>query len=216
MPQFKMISPPEAGQREERHSSGLPTAATILLADPDPVLRQSMADVLARTGYPLLAAVESLEEATRLVRKLRPSLLILGCTEASPLALETVRAIHSAVQPAIVLLAPVPNLEWVRQVRSAGADALLARPPREADLAAAVELSLGSREQEGRLREELSLLRERLEANSLLQRAKEVLMRRDGLSELEAYQKLRGQAERTGRPVNQIAEAVVLAAAITA
>ena len=188
-------------------------ASTILVADPDPVLRQSIATAIQRGGHAVLAQAETDEEAVGLARKLTPGLLVLGQTGVGTDLLNTVQAFRSAAI-AIVLLAPIPNAAWIRTVRAAGVDALLGRPPREGDLLAAVEMSLAHRQAARHAQEEVAALKERLESVAMIQQAKEVLMRNDRISDAEAYQRLRRQAERTGRPLKSVAEAVLLAARV--
>ncbi len=190
------------------------TGPGVIVADPDPVLRRSIGQALGRFEFTVLAEAESPHEAWSLVRKLHPSVVVLGQTTTSRTVLEVARNVRSQSGAGVVLLAPLPNLEWVRQVRSAGVDALLGRPPREADLVAAIELTCARREEARRMRHELESLRERVETASLVQKAKELLMRREGVTDSEAYQRLRRQAERSGRSMKQIAEAVVLASRV--
>jgi response regulator NasT len=190
------------------------TPATVLVVDTDPVLREAIQRILRRERYHVLADAEDPKSAWPLVRKLRPSLVLLGLTAADKRLLEAVRTIRSGSGAGVVLLAPVPNLEWIRAARAAGADVLLARPPREADLVAALEMSRARREEVARLQDENHSLRERLETATLVQQAKEVLMRRERITDSEAYQRLRRQAERNGAPVRSVAEAVVLAARV--
>jgi response regulator NasT len=190
------------------------TPATVLVVDSDPVLLDAIQRVLRRERYRVLADADDAAAAWPLVRKLRPCLVVLGLASAEKRLLEPVRTIRSGSATGIVLLAPVPNAEWIRAARSAGADVLLARPPREADLVAALEMCRAHREEAARLREENRSLRERLETAGLVHQAKEVLMRRDRITDDEAYQKLRRQAERTGTPIRSVAEAVVLAARV--
>lgn len=190
-------------------------ANTLLVADPDPVLRESISTVMGRAGYKILAQAESLDDTRRLLRKLQPGLVILGQPRVESDLLDRVRALRSATRSSLLLLSPIPNLEWIRAVRSSGVDHLLGRPPREADLVAAVELAIARRQDVVDLQREVTALRERLDTAHLIQKAKEQLMRRDRITDSEAYDRLRRQAELSGRPLRNIAEAVVLAASIT-
>jgi response regulator NasT len=192
----------------------LDSLETVIVADPDPVLRQSICEVMARAGYRVLAHADTVEEAGVLIRKLSPSAAVMGQGDTGKEALQTVQALRSAGKTAIVLLAPIPTVEWIRTARGAGVDILLGRPPREGDLVAAVEMACARRREARQLQAETDALRDRLEAGALVQKAKEVLMRRDQISDTEAYQRLRRQAERSDKPLRSIAEAVLLAARV--
>lgn len=191
-----------------------PAVDTVLVADPDEVLRRSICDVMRRAGFRVLAQAENSLEARGLTRKLEPCVLVLGQPDTGLEAFELTRYLRSMQLAGVVLLSPVPNVEWIRAAQVAGVDVLLGRPPREADLVAAVQMSFGRRLEAAHLQTELDMLKDRLETGTLVQRAKELLMRRDSINETEAYQRLRRQAERSGRPLKSIAEAVVLAASV--
>lgn len=196
-------------------TSQVPVPNSLLVADPDPVLRASICTVMERAGYQILSHVESADEVRRLLRKLQPTAVILGHPQADRELADKVRAFRSGSRAALLLLTPIPNLDWIRSVRASGADLLLGRPPREADLVAGLEMAIARRQDLLDLEQELTTARERLETASLIQRAKEQLMRAEKITDGEAFERLRRQAERTGRPLRSIAEAVVLAASIT-
>jgi AmiR/NasT family two-component response regulator len=58
--------------------------------------------------------------------------------------------------------------------------------------------------------ENLEELRETLEARKLIERAKSVLMEREGLTEPEAFRRLQAQSMKSATPMRALAEAIVL------
>jgi AmiR/NasT family two-component response regulator len=188
-----------------------PSAPTALIGDPDAALRESIAALLTRAGHCVLGYAEAQEELLALQRRLTPQLIIFGTTGTDQSALDGVRELRRRDQPALVLLAPVSTMSWVRAARAAGVDALLGRPPRECDLLAAVETSLDRRAEVLRLQKRNAELQERLETFSVVARAREVLVRRNGIADDEAERRLARQAQRTGRTLRAVAEAIILA-----
>lgn len=188
--------------------------SVLLVADPDPVLRRSMAAAVTRMALPVLAEAESVAEARELCRRLRPSLVLAGLDRPGPEGLQILQATGRQSGASLIVVSPIPDLEWIRAVRQVGALALLARPPREGELLAAVELGLARREEARQARRQIDALRDRVETASLVQRAKAVLMETHAITDGEAYQRLRREAERMGRPLRSIAEAVLLAARV--
>lgn len=65
--------------------------------------------------------------------------------------------------------------------------------------------------EESRLREETLKLQSELETRKLLERAKGIVQRDHGISEEEAYLRLRAESRRSRRRLREIAEAVILA-----
>ena len=59
------------------------------------------------------------------------------------------------------------------------------------------------------MRTEVASLQEALEARKVIERAKGILMARDGLSEQEAFARIRKASQVAGRPMRVIAEALI-------
>jgi uroporphyrinogen-III synthase len=66
-------------------------------------------------------------------------------------------------------------------------------------------------EENSRLAQEAGDMKRELETRKVVERAKGILMRNHGLTEEEAYLRLRGEARRMRRPMKDLAEAVILA-----
>jgi response regulator NasT len=64
------------------------------------------------------------------------------------------------------------------------------------------------------LRKQNEDLRRALEARKTIERAKGILMKKEGLSESEAFQMLQRKSMETRKPMSEIAEAIVLAGEI--
>ncbi len=62
-----------------------------------------------------------------------------------------------------------------------------------------------------RLRESILKLESELETRKLVERAKGIMQRNDGMTEEEAYLKLRAESRRTRKPMRELAEAIILA-----
>lgn len=65
-------------------------------------------------------------------------------------------------------------------------------------------------EENARLQEEASEAKRQLELRKLVERAKGILQQRHGLSEEEAYLRLRNESRRMRRPMKELAEAIIL------
>jgi uroporphyrinogen-III synthase len=66
-------------------------------------------------------------------------------------------------------------------------------------------------ETNARLMEETLEMRRQLETRKLVERAKGILQQRHGLTEEEAYLRLRNESRRLRRPMKELAEAIILA-----
>ena len=95
----------------------------------------------------------------------------------------------------------------VERATAAGVMAYLLKPLRPAELAPALDLAV-ARWQEARA------LRQRLDERKVIERAKGTLMTRHGLSEDEAFKRLRRTAMDTRRPMVEIARAVLVSESV--
>jgi AmiR/NasT family two-component response regulator len=111
----------------------------------------------------------------------------------------------------IVMLTAFSEAALVGRAVDAGVFGYLVKPFRESDLLPAIEAAQARHAELQALRDEAGSLRDALEARKLIERAKGLLMEKDGLSEREAFARLRGASQQTGRPLRDVAEAVLAA-----
>ncbi len=83
--------------------------------------------------------------------------------------------------------------------------------PEEVSLLTFIGEQMGNAVARARLSDENSRLQSELETRKVVERAKGILQRNQGLSEEEAYLRLRGESRRMRRPMKDLAEAIILA-----
>jgi response regulator NasT len=111
----------------------------------------------------------------------------------------------------IVMLTAFSEAALVGRAVDAGVFGYLVKPFRESDLLPAIEAARARHAELQALRDEAGSLRDALEARKLIERAKGLLMEKDGLSEGEAFARLRSASQQTGRPLREVAQAVCAA-----
>jgi response regulator NasT len=85
----------------------------------------------------------------------------------------------------------------------------LVKPFRESDLLPAIRAARARHAELAALREEAESLAEALETRKVVERAKGLLMAREGLTEDAAFGRLRRASQSSNRPMRVVAEAVV-------
>ena len=85
----------------------------------------------------------------------------------------------------------------------------LVKPFREADLLPAIRAASARHDELDALREEAESLAEALATRKIVERAKGLLMDREGLTEQEAFARLRRASQISGRPMRVVAEALI-------
>ena len=109
----------------------------------------------------------------------------------------------------IVMVTAYGERELVARAVEAGVFGYLVKPFRETDLLPAIETARGRHEELTALRAEADSLADALAARKAIERAKGLLMEKEGLSEKDAFARLRKASQVSGRPLKVVAEAVV-------
>ena len=84
-----------------------------------------------------------------------------------------------------------------------------AGPFRENDLLPAIATARARHDELAAVREEAESLSEALAARKAIERAKGLLMEREGLTEQDAFARLRKASQISGRPLKVVAEALI-------
>ena len=181
----------------------------ILVAEDETIIRLDLRDLLVRSGFDVVAEARDGEEAIALAREHEPDLAILDVKMPRLDGIEAARRILDERPIPIVMLTAYGQDELVSRAVEAGVFGYLVKPFREADLLPAIRTARARHEELTAIREQVESLAEALAARKSIERAKGLLMEREGLSEQEAFARLRKASQVSGRPLRVIAEAVV-------
>jgi len=109
-----------------------------------------------------------------------------------------------------VILTEVADAPLVERAKDAGVVNYLIKPLRTREIRAAIEVTLARYQAVRILEEQIADLSEQLETRKIIERAKGLLIER-GLSEKEAFRKLRKVSMDSRKSMREVAEAVLLA-----
>jgi AmiR/NasT family two-component response regulator len=181
----------------------------ILIAEDETIIRLDLRDLLERAGYDVVAEAHDGEEAVALAREHEPDLAIMDVKMPRLDGIEAARRmLHERPIP-IVMLTAYGQDELVSRAVEAGVFGYLVKPFREQDLLPAIATARARHEELAALREEAESLADALAARKVIERAKGLLMEKEGLSEADAFARLRKASQVSGRPLKVVAEAVV-------
>lgn len=186
-----------------------PAPKRILLAEDETIIRLDLKDLLERAGFEVCAEARDGEEAVELARDSQPDLAILDVKMPRLDGIEAARRILEERPIPIVMLTAYSQEELVSRAVEAGVFGYLVKPFREADLLPAIHAASARHEELAALREEAESLAEALATRKLVERAKGLLMEREGLTEREAFGRLRRASQVSGRPMRVVAEALI-------
>lgn len=181
----------------------------VLIAEDETIIRLDLKQILERAGLEVCAEARDGEEAVELARAESPDLAILDVKMPGLDGIDAARKILDERPIPIVMLTAYGQKELVSRAVEAGVFGYLVKPFRETDLLPAIATARARHEELQALREEADSLAEALAARKAIERAKGLLMERDGLSEQEAFARLRKASQVSGRPLKVIAEAIL-------
>src|SRR4029077_16787933 len=181
----------------------------ILVAEDETIIRLDLRGLLERAGFEVCAEAKDGLEAVALARSEQPDLAVLDVKMPRLDGIEAARRILGERPIPIVMLTAYGQDELVARAVEAGVFGYLVKPFREQDLLPAIRTAQARHEELLALREQADSLAEALASRKGTERAKGLLMEREGLSEQEAFARLRKASQVSGRPINVVAEAVL-------
>ena len=181
----------------------------ILIAEDETLIRLDLRQLLEGAGFEVCAEARDGEEAVRLALSEEPDLALLDVKMPRLDGIEAARQILDRRPIPIVMVTAYGERELVSRAIEAGVFGYLVKPFRETDLLPAIATARARHEELEALREEADSLAEALAARKAIERAKGLLMERDGLSEPEAFARLRKASQISGRPLKVVAEALI-------
>jgi response regulator NasT len=167
--------------------------------------------MLERAGFEVVAEARDGVDAVRLATVHEPDLAVMDVKMPNLDGIDAARQIIERRPIPIVMLTAFSEAGLVDRAVEAGVFGYLVKPFRESDLLPAIEAARVRHAELQAVREEAGSLRDALESRKVIERAKGLLMEKDGLSEAEAFARLRGASQQTGKSMREVADAVLAA-----
>jgi AmiR/NasT family two-component response regulator len=184
-------------------------AVRILIAEDETIIRLDLRELLERAGHEVVAEARDGEEAVALASEHEPELVVLDVRMPRLDGIEAAKRILAERPIPIVMLTAYGQEELVSRAVEAGVFGYLVKPFREQDLMPAIATARARHEELAAVRDEAESLADALAARKAIERAKGLLMEKEGLSEGDAFARLRKASQVSGRPLRVIAEAVI-------
>jgi response regulator NasT len=181
----------------------------VLIAEDETIIRLDLRALLERAGFEVCAEARDGEEAVALARSERPDVAVLDVKMPKLDGIDAARRILDENPIPIVMLTAYGQDELVQRAAEAGVFGYLVKPFREQDLLPAIRTARARHDELAALREEAESLAEALAARKAIERAKGLLMEKEGLSEQDAFARLRKASQVSGRPLRVVAEAIL-------
>jgi len=192
-----------------RHTARVAHSVRILVAEDETIIRLDLRELLERAGFDVCAEARDGIEAVELARSTQPDLAVLDVKMPRLDGIDAARRILDERPIPIVMLTAYGQDELVARAVEAGVFGYLVKPFREQDLLPAIQMARARFDELQEVRGEAESLAEALAARKAIERAKGLLAEREGLSEAEAFARLRRASQISGRPLRVVAEALI-------
>jgi response regulator NasT len=181
----------------------------ILVAEDETIIRLDLRQTLERAGFEICGEARDGEEAVELARSEKPDLAVLDVKMPRLDGIEAARRILAERPIPIVMLTAYGQEELVARAVEAGVFGYLVKPFRDTDLLPAIQTAKARHAELEALRDEAESLADALATRKVVERAKGLLMEREGLSEQDSFTRLQRASQVSGRPMKVVAEALI-------
>ena len=183
----------------------------VIIADDEALIRMDLREMLTNLGYLVVGEVADGRSAVNQARELRPDVVVMDIKMPDMDGIEAAKVLTEERLAPTVLLSAYGQRELVDRAREAGVVAYLVKPYREEELAPAIEVALARFAEFKDLEKQVADLQQALETRKLVDRAKGILMDKQGLTESEAFRKIQKMSMDNRKAMKDVAEAIILA-----
>jgi two-component system, response regulator PdtaR len=185
----------------------------VIIVDDEAVIRMGLSAMLQDAGHQVVGTATNGRSAVVLAGIEKPDLIIMDIKMPELNGLQAARAIMDKHPVPIIMLTAFSQRELIEQAKAASVFAYMLKPLKEEMLEPTLQMAVMRFKQWQALRKEASDLQASLVARDLVEKAKRVLMEREGLGEKEAFLRIRNQSRAHRTTMEKIAEGILRKAA---
>jgi response regulator NasT len=185
------------------------SAHRVLIAEDEALIRLDLKEMLEEEGYEVVGEAGDGETAVSMAEQLRPDLVIPDVKMPVMDGIVAAERIAGARVAPVVILTAFSQRDLVERARAAGAMAYLVKPFQKKDLLPTIEMATSRFAEIVALENEVADLADRLETRKLVERAKGVLMEKQGMTEPEAFRWIQRTAMDRRTSMKMVASAVL-------
>ena len=181
----------------------------VVIAEDEAIIRLDLRETLEEEGYEVVGEAGRGDQALKLIRELQPDLAILDVKMPGMDGLEVARQVGDERICGVLVLTAFSQREIIEQARDAGALAFLVKPYQKSDLIPAMEMAIARFRELQALSEQNDVLEEKLEARTIIDRAKGRLIDEFAMKEQEAFAFIQQTAMTERSRMRDVAEKIL-------
>jgi len=181
----------------------------VVVAEDETLIRMDLVEMLSEEGYDIVGQAGDGQQAVELAEEFRPDLVIMDVKMPRRDGIDAAAEIARKRIAPVVILTAFSQRDLVERARDAGAMAYLVKPFSKSDLVPAIELAASRFNEIAALEREVTVLTDRLETRKLIERAKGILMKTQGLTEPQAFKWIQRTAMDRRTTMKAVAQVVL-------
>ena len=185
----------------------------LVVAEDESIIRLDLVESLELAGCDVVGEAGDGATALRLIREIRPDVALLDIQMPAMDGLQVAESVFEERLCAVVMVTAFSQTALVARAADAGVMGFLVKPVQPADLLPAITVAKSGFEHLQSLRNDVSVLEEKLETRKLLEQAKALLQHRHGFDETQAFRWLQKAAMDQRLSMRNVAETLLRSAA---
>ena len=185
--------------------------AQIAVADDELDMRDYFQKILPLLGHQVVAVAKTGRELVEHCRAVHPDLVITDIKMPDMDGIDAATEIYCEQPLPVILVSAYHDAQLLRRAEADHILAYLVKPIKQADLEPAIAIAMRRFEQFQALRQDAADMRQALEDRKVIERAKEIFMKKTGLDEPEAFRRLQKLASEKNRKLVEIAQMILTA-----
>lgn len=183
---------------------------TAIIVDDEPIIRLDFEEILCAAGFRVIAQGQDGFDAIALCEKHYPDLLLIDVKMPVFDGLSAAeKIIEMETAGSVILVTAYNNKEFVEQAKKIGVAGYVTKPVEERSLIPIIEIAMAQVEKHHKTIKEINKIKKQLEGKSLIDRAKLIVAKRDGIFEGEAYTKIQKMSMDKRIPMLEMAKLIV-------
>lgn len=181
----------------------------VLIADDEALIRMGLRTMLEDKGHKVVGAATDGGSAVQMARAEKPDVILLDIKMPGMDGLEAARKIMQERPTPIVMLTAFSQRELVNEARDASVFGYLVKPVKEDLLDATLDLAVTRFQEWKKLQREMHDLEKSLAARQVVEKAKFLLMEKQGLTEHQAFNKIHRTSRSRRVTMQQVAQEIL-------
>ncbi len=183
----------------------------ILIAEDEYIVMMGLKSALLDLGYNVIGIANNGDDLVKLALEKQPDLLIVDVNMPKMDGIDAIEKINKKLVIPAIIITGYSKEEFVKRANKAGVLHYLVKPVDEKELKPAIEITMGRFEDFKKMRKELIRKQEALQERKIIERAKGILMDRNGLKENEAMKALQKKSRDSNKKIAEVAKEIIKA-----